>query len=95
MSTESFKAFAARLREDPGLQDEVRSASGDEGISVETLAALAEGYGFHFTVEDVSNELSDAQLEGVAGGLGRTTIPKVLISPIKWIEGTAYVTWDG
>lgn len=104
MSTDSFKAFAAKVQDDPGLRDEIRAASGEKGIAVDALARLAAGHGYEFTVDEVSDELGEAQLEGVAGGLSRTTIPKTLLSSLEGkieissftnLDGTLYIKWDG
>lgn len=73
MSNESFKAFMARVNEDEGLREKLRAAGGDDGLSLQALAEFAGAHGHAFSVEDVTSELSDAQLGAVAGGL--TTAP--------------------
>jgi predicted ribosomally synthesized peptide with nif11-like leader len=65
---ESYKAFTAKIGEDPALRQEMIEAGGADGMSVETLASIAAGYGYEFTARDVSHELSDDQLEAAAGG---------------------------
>lgn len=69
MSGEAFKAFVAKVAEDQGLRDKLRAAGGDVGMSAQALADFAKGNGYTFTAEDVTGELSDRQLEGVAGGI--------------------------
>jgi predicted ribosomally synthesized peptide with nif11-like leader len=71
MSVESFNAFMAKVEEDQQLRDKLRAAGGDVGLPVQALAEFAGRHGYSFTAEDVTGELSDAQLEGVAGGMGR------------------------
>lgn len=71
MSSESFKAFMAKVTQEPELRQKLRAAGGDAGLSVEALSAFASGMGYAFTAEDVTGELSEKQLEGVAGGLAR------------------------
>jgi predicted ribosomally synthesized peptide with nif11-like leader len=69
MSNESFKAFMTKVAADPGLREQLRAAGGDTGVSAQALADFAKGQGFSFTVADVTDELSDTDLEGVAGGI--------------------------
>ena len=73
MSSESFKQFLAKIEQDAGLSQELRTASGEFGMPVEALAAFAAGKGYSFTAEDVSTapstgELSEASLDAVVGG---------------------------
>jgi predicted ribosomally synthesized peptide with nif11-like leader len=68
MSNESFKLFLAKIENDTGLRQEIRAAGGEAGMPVEAVVAFAAAKGYDFKVEDVSNELSDAALENVAGG---------------------------
>lgn len=61
-------SFRARLAEDESLQQEVRACS-----DVAAVVALAERAGFEFSADRVesllsSGELSDVELELVAGG---------------------------
>lgn len=69
MSSDSFKAFMAKVEADQGLREQLRAAAGDTGLPVQALAEFAKGHGYAFTAEDVTGELSDTQLEGVAGGI--------------------------
>ena len=70
MSKQSFEAFIAELGKDNALREEAKAlAEGDSGVSLSALARFAEGKGYRFSVEDVSSELSDEQLDAVAGGL--------------------------
>lgn len=73
MSIESFEAFMQRLSEDDGLREELR-AQAPEGLSFDELAQAAASRGFSFSAEELAGaedrELSDQQLEGVAGGAG-------------------------
>jgi predicted ribosomally synthesized peptide with nif11-like leader len=67
MSTESFKSFMARVSTDPALRDSLRAAAPD-GMSAEQLAQAGATHGFKFAASDVTDELSEADLEGVAAG---------------------------
>jgi len=68
MSSDSFKKFQSQVQQDESLKQEFRAAAGDGGMAVEKLVDFAAGKGYDFKVEDVSGELSDQQLESVAGG---------------------------
>jgi predicted ribosomally synthesized peptide with nif11-like leader len=68
MSTESYKAFTARIGEDESLRDEILSAGASDGMSMETLASIASGYGYRFTARDVSHELLDERIREAADG---------------------------
>jgi predicted ribosomally synthesized peptide with nif11-like leader len=69
MSSESFKQFMAKVQNDQGLKQELRAAGGASGMSAEAVVAFAATKGYAFKVEDVSSELTDQQLDAVAGGL--------------------------
>jgi len=68
MSSESFRKFLAQVQENDSLKQEFRAAGGEAGMPVEALVAFAAAKGYDFKVEDVSSELSDEQLDSVAGG---------------------------
>jgi predicted ribosomally synthesized peptide with nif11-like leader len=70
MTKQVFQKFMAKVAQDAQLQREVEAlAKDDKGVPASALAALAARKGFTFSVEDVSNELSEEELAGVAGGL--------------------------
>ena len=101
MSNESFKKFMAKVQNDQGLKQELRAAGGAAGMPVEAVVAFAAGKGYEFKVEDVSSELSDQQLNSVAGGinwgdgsLGSATAG--LPSPYHKVDGlNTYLTSAG
>jgi predicted ribosomally synthesized peptide with nif11-like leader len=70
MSIKAFRDFRAKVAADPKLQAEVRTSMAAGGAG---LAAVGKKYGFDFTTEeataDATEELSDLELELVAGGL--------------------------
>ena len=97
MSKQSFEEFIAKLGEDSALREEARTLARDEGgVPLSALAEFAAGKGYRFSVEDVSSELSDEQLDTVAGGLtwrpltGLTVYPKVESTLVEFgkIEGS-------
>ena len=69
MSNESFKKFMEKVQNDQALRQELRAAGGEAGMPVEAVIAFAAGKGYEFKVEEVSSELSDRQLNSVAGGI--------------------------
>lgn len=67
MSLESFNAFMAKINAEEALRDELKKANPD-GLTIDALAEVAAQHGFHFDAQDVSNELSEKELDLVAGG---------------------------
>ena len=67
MSLESFNAFMAKINAEETLRNELKQANPD-GMTIDALAAVAAQHGFHFDAQDVSNELSEKELDVVAGG---------------------------
>jgi predicted ribosomally synthesized peptide with nif11-like leader len=73
MSKESVEAFVKRLSEDPQLEQQVQAEAKDTPDPVAVLVDLAERNGYQFTAEEFlqavpEDQLSEADLEGVAGG---------------------------
>lgn len=71
MSRQSFEAFMGALQKDESLQKELREKIGDpaQGVKTEDLNQFAAARGYDFKVEEIQGELSEKQLDGVAGGL--------------------------
>ena len=72
MSEEQLSAFLAKLKEDAGLQEKLQGAA-----DLDAAVDLAKEAGFDVSKADWLKyqakqilELSDEELEGVAGGLG-------------------------
>ncbi len=66
MSEEQLKAFLEKVKVDTNLQEQLKAAADTNAV-----AAIAKGAGFSISAEDLKNaqsELSDEELEGVAGG---------------------------
>ena len=66
MSEEQLKAFLEKLKADTSLQEKLKAAS-----DADAAVSLAKEEGFSISVDDLKNaqsELSDEELEGVAGG---------------------------
>ena len=63
MSEDQLKAFMEAVKSDPALQQKLKDLTDDAVIST------AKAAGFTFTSDTLNNrELSDAELEQVAGG---------------------------
>ena len=64
MSLEQLKAFLAKVKGDSNLQDKLKAAK-----SPEDVVAIAKEHDHEFTADKIT-ELSEEELEGVAGGGG-------------------------
>ena len=62
MSEEQLKAFLAKAKDDQSIQDKLKTAK-----SPEDVVTIAKEYGHEFTADKIT-ELSEEELEGVAGG---------------------------
>ena len=62
MSEEQLKAFLAKAKDDPSVQDKLKTAK-----SPDDVVAIAKEHGYEFTADKIT-ELSEEELEGVAGG---------------------------
>ncbi|QNI84253.1 nif11-like leader peptide domain protein [Synechococcus sp. PROS-7-1] len=68
MSEEQLKAFLEAVKADAGLQEKIKAAADADADAVVTIAKAA---GFVISAEELKKsqaELSDEELEGVAGG---------------------------
>ena len=63
MSLEQLKAFLAKVKGDPSLQDNLKNAK-----STDDVVTIAKEHGHTFSTDHL-NELSEQELEGVFGGL--------------------------
>ena len=72
MSKENLDQFIQKVTDDEQLQARV-----GEEMDADSLIALGTEHGFEFTAEDLAAnvELSDEELDGVAGGFGVDSIP--------------------
>ena len=65
MSEEQLKAFLEKLKADTSLQEKLKAAA-----DVDSALAIAKEEGFSISIDDIKaqqSELSDEELEGVAG----------------------------
>ena len=66
MSEEQLKAFLEAVQADEGLQEQLKAAA-----DADAVVAIAKAAGFAISAEELQRaqaELSDEELEGVAGG---------------------------
>ena len=66
MSEEQLKAFLETVKADSSLQEKLKAAA-----DANAVAAIAKEAGFSISADDINktqSELSDEELEGVAGG---------------------------
>tara|TARA_B100001063_G_scaffold21860_1_gene16723 strand:- start:445 stop:702 length:258 start_codon:yes stop_codon:yes gene_type:complete len=66
MSEEQLKAFLEKVKADSNLQEKLKAAK-----SPEDVVGIAKEYGHEITADKLS-KLSEAELEGVAGGVVHT-----------------------
>ncbi len=64
MSLEQLKAFLEKVKLDTSLQEKLKAAK-----SPEDVVGIAKEHGHEFTADKIS-QLSEEELEGVAGGGG-------------------------
>ena len=62
MSEEQFKAFITKAKNDQSIQAKLKSAKTPEDV-----VSIAKEHGYEFTADKIT-ELSEEELEGVAGG---------------------------
>ena len=62
MSSEQLKAFLAKVKGDSSLQEKLKAAK-----SPEDVVGIAKEHGHEFSADKLS-QLSEEELEGVAGG---------------------------
>ncbi len=66
MSEEQLKAFIEKVQEDDSLQEKLKAAANPD-----VVVSIAKEAGFSISADDLKNaqsELSEEELEGVAGG---------------------------
>ena len=85
MSEEQLKAFLEKVKGDTSLQEKLKAAADANAVS-----AIAKEAGFSISADDLTNaqselsELSDQELEGVAGGT--ITIPIIQLISLAMRE---------
>ena len=72
MSEEQLKAFIAKAKDDQTIQEKLKAAK-----TAEDVIGIAKEHGDEFTTEHMT-QLSEEELEGVAGGAGGLWPPSAL-----------------
>ncbi|QBE69386.1 hypothetical protein SynWH8101_1804 [Synechococcus sp. WH 8101] len=70
MSDEQLKVFLEAVKADAGLQEKLKAAT-----DVDAVVAIAKAAGFAISADELKRaqaEVSEEELEGVAGGQGRS-----------------------
>ena len=68
MSEEQLKSFLEKVKADTSLQEKLKAAANPDAV-----AAIAKDAGFSISADDLKkaqSEISEEELEGVAGGAG-------------------------
>ena len=76
MSEEQLQAFLEKVQGDTSLQEKLKAAADANAVS-----AIAKEAGFSISADDLTNaqsELSDQELEGVAGGTLILAVPFII-----------------
>jgi predicted ribosomally synthesized peptide with nif11-like leader len=72
MSEEQLKAFLEKVKGDTSLQEKLKAAAAPEAAAdSDAVLAIAKEAGFSISADDLKNaqsEISEEELEGVAGG---------------------------
>ena len=63
MSEEQLKAFLAKAKGDTSLQEKLKAAANPDAV-----LAIAKEAGFSISADELKSEISEEELEGVAGG---------------------------
>ena len=83
MSEEQLKAFLEKVQGDASLQEKLKAAA-----DANAVAAIAKEAGFSISADDLTKdqvELSEDELEGVAGGLASRQV--LLLHTVCWLAG--------
>ena len=91
MSEEQLKAFLEKVKGDTTLQEKLKAA-----VDADAVTAIAKEAGFSISADDLKDfknaqfsEISDEELEGVAGG--GDCLPCFMSFPSWDIETTAHI----
>ena len=80
MSEEQLKAFLEKVKGDTSLQEKLKAAANPDAV-----AAIAKDAGFSISADDLKNaqsEISEEELEGVAGGEYSECQPRFTCLPL-------------
>ncbi|KZR86579.1 Nitrogen fixation protein of unknown function [Synechococcus sp. MIT S9509] len=66
MSDEQLKAFLEKVKADTSVQEKLKAAADSDAV-----VAIAKHVGFTISADDIQTDISQDELEGVAGGICR------------------------
>ena len=78
MSEEQLKAFIAKAKDDQSIQEKLKAAKTSEEV-----VGVAKEHGHEFTADKIT-ELSEEELEGVAGGGTQCAFEPATNPPADW-----------
>ena len=84
MSEEQLKAFLEKVKADTSLQEKLKAAADSDAV-----LAIARDAGFSISADDLTkaqSELSDEELEGVAGGIPAGILLKIVVEVTTRLE---------
>ena len=90
MNESTYKAFVEKIQEDPELRQRLEAEADDNGVPLETVARIAAGEGYEFSVEDAGAELSDEQLNEVSGGVLTAGMKFFTVAESRYLKGEVY-----
>ena len=82
MSEEQLKAFLEKLKDDSSLQEKLKAAGDSDAV-----LAIAQEAGFSISADvlkKAQSEISDEELEGVAGGFGLKVRSRACMMSMPW-----------
>ena len=82
MSEEQLKAFLEKVKGDTSLQEKLKAA-----VDSDAVLAIAQEAGFSISADDLKkaqSEISDEELEGVAGGFGLKVRSRACMMSMPW-----------
>ena len=82
MSEEQLKAFLEKVKGDTSLQEKLNAA-----VDSDAVLAIAQEAGFSISADDLKkaqSEISDEELEGVAGGFGLKVRSRACMMSMPW-----------
>ena len=92
MSEDQLQAFVAALKSSTELQSKVKSAA-----SVDDVLAIAKDAGFAIQAEELRliQQISDEELESVAGGTIWTVVTPLIVLPLGEVVGISFGMMHG
>jgi predicted ribosomally synthesized peptide with nif11-like leader len=91
MSEEQLKAFLEKVKGDTSLQEKLKAAAAPEAAAdSDAVLAIAKEAGFSISADDLKNaqsEISEEELEGVAGGKPGMTLEWAVVGCVAFVAG--------